>query len=120
MLKINLLPEGERKATLSPVEQLHRTPLVWVVVAGMILLVITLWIPLAIYQQQVRALDVQIQALMPKKAEVDRLQQFSRQLRAQAGVGCRPPVGGLRSMNQTSAKPMGSVIRRRPCPAIVW
>ncbi len=83
MLKINLLPEGERKATLSPVEQLHRTPLVWVVVAGMLLLVGILWIPLTVYRQQVRALEIQIQALTPKKAEVDRLQQFTRQLRAQ-------------------------------------
>lgn len=37
--------------------------------------------------------------------------------RAQIGVGCRPLVGSLPSMSQTSAKPMGSVIRSRPCPA---
>lgn len=83
MLRVNLLPESERRTTLSPVEQLHRTPLVWVTVAGMILVVVILWIPLTIRQRALTALDGQIQTLAPKKEEVDRLQQFTRQLRAQ-------------------------------------
>ena len=83
MLTINLLPQTERKATLSTVEQLHRTPLVWVVVSGMISLLVLLWIPITLRRQELQKLDAQIQALAPKKAEVDRLQQFTRQLRAQ-------------------------------------
>ncbi len=83
MLRVNLLPESERKATLSPVEQLHRTPLVWVVVAGMGFLVLALWIPLTLRQRELKILDGQIQVLAPKKVEVDHLQEFTRQLRGQ-------------------------------------
>lgn len=83
MLTINLLPQTERKAALSAVDQLHRTPLVWVAACGMALLIVLLWIPITLRRKELQTIDAQVQVLAPKKAEVDRLQQFTRQLRAQ-------------------------------------
>ena len=83
MLQINLLPESERKATLSPVEQFHRTPLMAIVVIGMAAIVMLLWLPVGLRRAQLRKLDTEIQALSPKKAELDQLQQVIQRLRAQ-------------------------------------
>lgn len=83
MLQINLLPEGERKRTLSPVEQFHRTPLMAIVVIGMASAVLLLWLPIALRRQQLQTLDREIQALSPKKAELDHLQQVIHRLRSQ-------------------------------------
>ena len=83
MLQINLLPEGERKASLSSVEQFHRTPLMAIVVIGMAAIVLFLWLPLTLRRQQLRKLNDEIQSLAPKKAELDRLQQVIRQLHSQ-------------------------------------
>ena len=83
MLKVNLLPEGARQAALSPIEQFHRTPLMWLVMGAMLVFVLVLLVPLGIYGQQLHGLQVQIQALQPKKLEVDRAQRFVQGLRAQ-------------------------------------
>ena len=83
MLRINLLPEGARKATLSPLEQLHRTPLVWLGAAVMVLFTASLAVPVVLGHRQLQALNTTIQALTPKKAEVDQIQRLLHQLRAQ-------------------------------------
>ena len=83
MLQINLLPESERKATLSPVEQFHRTPLMAIVIIGMAAFVVVLLIPLSLRRRQLQHLRTEIQALTPKKAELDQLQEVIHRLRAQ-------------------------------------
>ena len=86
MLKINLLPEGARKAALSPIEQFHRTPLMWILVGAMAAFPASLLIPLYLRRTQLQELSGRIQALQPKKLEVDQLQRFLQQLRAQAAA----------------------------------
>ena len=83
MLKINLLPEGARKAALSPIEQFHRTPLMWILVGAMIAFPVSLLIPLHLCRAQLQQLNEKIQALQPKKLQVDQLQRFLQQLRTQ-------------------------------------
>ena len=83
MLKINLLPESVRKYSISPIEQFHRTPLMWVVVGLMIGIVVLLLLPIAVHGQQLHALNAKVAALQPKKHEVDELQQSLQQLRAE-------------------------------------
>jgi Tfp pilus assembly protein PilN len=83
MLKVNLLPEGARKATLSPIEQLHRTPLMWILVGAMAAVPIALLVPLGLRFQRVKQLNARIQELQPKKLQIDRIQQMLRQLQQQ-------------------------------------
>ena len=83
MLKINLLPEEQRKTSLSPVEQFHRTPLMLMILLGLFLLPLMVWLPIALRQGQLKALNAKIQALDPKKQEVDQLQRFLQSLQAQ-------------------------------------
>ena len=83
MLKINLLPAGARQTALSSIEQLHRTPLMWVVVGVMAGLALTLAVPAMLRGQQLRQLQTKIAVLSPRKLELDRLQQFNQQLRSQ-------------------------------------
>ena len=83
MLNINLLPESARKATLSPIEQFHRTLLMWIGVIAMIGFVLSLFIPMTIHRRQLQHLNAEIQALEPKKQAVEQLQRRLQQLRAQ-------------------------------------
>ena len=83
MLNINLLPEDARKSTSSHLEQFHRTPILWVAVGGMVLFALTLAVPIHLRSRQLQALTASLQALQPKKAEVDRLQQLLQQLKSQ-------------------------------------
>ncbi|MBI4342166.1 MAG: PilN domain-containing protein [Candidatus Omnitrophica bacterium] len=83
MLKINLLPEGARKAAVSPIEQFHRTPIMWLLVGGMVLCVLWLFVPITLHRQQLRQLQAKIHALEPRKREVDQLQRFLQRLRSQ-------------------------------------
>ena len=83
MLKINLLPENARKAALSPIEQFHRTPLMWIVVIGMAGFALSFFAPIALRREELRRLNAKIQVLVPKKQEVDQLQRFLQRLRAQ-------------------------------------
>ena len=83
MLKINLLPDSARRATLSPIEQFHRTPLMWMAGIIMIAIPIALWVPVYLRSRQLQALNAKIQVLEPKKAEVERLQRTLQDLRAQ-------------------------------------
>jgi Tfp pilus assembly protein PilN len=83
MLQINLLPASERKAVLSPVEQFHRTPLMAIVVMGMVVLALLFVVPIGLRRQRLAKLSKDIQALAPKKAELDQLQQLTQRLRSQ-------------------------------------
>ncbi len=83
MLKINLLPDEHRKTPLSRVEQLHRTPLMWIIAGFMTTLPLLVWMPVGIREQQLRALNAKLSMLEPKKKVVDELQQNLRLLRAQ-------------------------------------
>ena len=83
MLTINLLPESARKTSLSSIEQLHRTPLLWVVVGVMAVIPILLGVPLFFRSQQLQRVTARIEVLKPKKTEIDQLQQVLQQLRAQ-------------------------------------
>ena len=83
LLKVNLLPESARKTTLSPIEQFHRTPLMWMVVGLMVGLAILLLIPLGALQGQLRQLNIKIELLEPKKMEVERIQRTLQTLHSQ-------------------------------------
>ena len=83
MLRINLLPESERRGNLSPIEQFHRTPLMWLAVTGMVLFAVFQLAPIYVSRQQIAKLNVKVHALEPKKLEVDQLQVLLQQLRAQ-------------------------------------
>ena len=83
MLQINLLPESERRATLSAVEQFHRTPLMAIVIIGMAVAVLCLLIPIGLRRQRLQKLTDGTQALMPKKAELDQVQQITQRLHSQ-------------------------------------
>ena len=96
MLKINLLPESERKAVQSPIEQLHRAPLLWVIAGGLVVVGLLCIMPVQVRRKQLRQLNAKIQALQPKKLEVDQLQQSLQRLRAQeAAFRKLRPVQGL-------------------------
>ena len=83
MLKINLLPESARQATLSHLEQLHRTPLMWIALSMMIAIPVSLFLPANLSSHQLAQLTAKLGVLEPRKAEVDRLQQLLQRLRVQ-------------------------------------
>ncbi len=83
MLKVNLLPETARKNALSPIEQFHRTPLMWIAVSLLLLIACSFLVPIMLSRQQLTQVTHRIEALEPKKFEMDRLQQVLQQLRAQ-------------------------------------
>lgn len=83
LLKVNLLPESARKISLSPLEQFHRTPLMWWLVGLMVGLVLLALIPVALRGQRLHALNAKIRTLEPQKREVDQLQQSLQRLRAE-------------------------------------
>lgn len=83
MLKVNLLPAEQRKRSLSPIEQLHRTPFMWIVAAVMVVLPLVFFIPIGVRREQLRKLNEQIQSLEPRRMEVERLQRVLQTLRAQ-------------------------------------
>ena len=104
MLKINLLPPAERKATLSHIEQFHRTPLMWIVVAAMVAFPLFLLLPISFRRQQLQRLTARIQTLTPKKAEVDEMQRATEQLRAQEAA-----FQGLRESQHRWAKRLNTL-----------
>lgn len=83
MLTINLLPQGARKPVHSPLQQFHRTPLFWLGIIGMAFTMLSPVLLIQMYRGQVRQLASKINALQPKKAEVDRLQQWLQTLQGQ-------------------------------------
>jgi len=93
MLKINLLPEEFRKPTLSPIEQFHRTPLMWIIVGILVAVPLLFFMPIVLHLHQLRRLDAKIQALTPSKLEVDTLQRSLEHLRAQEAAFQRVAKG---------------------------
>ena len=83
MLRINLLPESARKAGLSPIEQLHRMPLIWIAVALMVVGALSLVVRLGLGHRALGELNAKIQVLQPKKLEVDQIQRLLSRLRGQ-------------------------------------
>ena len=104
MLKINLLPESLQKATSSPIEQFYRTPLIWVVVVGVVVFPLLFWIPTVMRRQELAKLHAKVQSLEPKKAHVDRLQEALTKLRAEetAYKGLRRGTGWSKRLNTLS------------------
>ena len=82
LLTVNLLPSSSR-AMPSKLEQLHRTPLMWLLGGSMILLPLGFLIPLSVERYQLQRLTTKLHALEPRKADVDRLQQGLKELRTQ-------------------------------------
>jgi Tfp pilus assembly protein PilN len=93
MLTVNLLPEHARKITLSPIEQFHRTPLLWILVGLMALLVAAPLIPIAISGQQLRGLTASLQTLEPRRQQVEQLRRVIAELRAQEAALQRVRTG---------------------------
>ena len=91
MLRINLLPEGVRKTSLSQVEQFHRAPLVWILASSLIGFALVCLIPIHMHRRQLQQLNAKVQALQPRKAELDQLQRELQHLREEEaafqGVG---------------------------------
>lgn len=83
MLTINLLPESYRKTTATPLPQLHRSPLVSIIVAIVLGLTVLLALVRQIRQMQLNHLNAQLQQLQPKRVEVDRLRVILQKLRTQ-------------------------------------
>ena len=83
MLKINLLPASIRKAGGSSIEQIHRTPLVWITGGVLVAIPLLLLVPIGVRRQQLGQLNTKIEKLEPKKAEMDQLQRRLQQLHAQ-------------------------------------
>jgi hypothetical protein len=83
LLTINLLPEGARKTTLSPVEQFHRTPLMWLAAGLLVAGALVPLLPMAVRQRQMKRLNITMQALTPKKVQVEQLRQYLQELREQ-------------------------------------
>jgi len=82
MIKINLLPEAQRKP-VSAVEQFHRTPIMWIAFGIVVAIPLLVWAPIGIRQQALRQISAKIQALEPKKKTVDQLQRMLTSLRKQ-------------------------------------
>ncbi len=86
MLRVNLLPETARKTSLSHVEQLHRTPLMWLAGTLMVLVLLLVWVPIPFRNAELKRLNDQIEVLQPKMAAVQQIQRFLQQLRTQEEV----------------------------------
>lgn len=82
MLTINLLPESARRAAPSNIEQFHRAPLAWIIVAAMVGIPLLLWLPLQWQRYELASLTAKIRTLEPKKAAIDQLQITMQELRA--------------------------------------
>ena len=111
MLKINLLPEGARKATLSHIEQFHRTPLMAIAFLVLAAIPLLLWMPVHFQTQELERLNEKIQTLQPKKTEVERLQRLLQELRAQQkafqGLGKGPGLWAQRLNILSNVTPEG-------------
>ena len=93
MLTVNLLPEEFRKPVLSPIEQFHRTPLMWIIIGILVVIPLLFLLPIGLRLNHLRQLDAKIQVLEPKKLAVDQLQRSLETLRAQEAVFQRVTKG---------------------------
>ncbi len=86
LLRINLLPGDRRRLTRSPVEQFHRTPLMWLL-AGLMVVSLVGLIGMTQWQgRQVARLRARVDALQPREARLDHLAKDTANLRAQEGA----------------------------------
>jgi Tfp pilus assembly protein PilN len=83
MLTVNLLPEASRHAGLSPIEQFHRTPLMWLLVGLMAAGALWRVGTLQVKRKQWETLQRDIQRLAPKRADIDAMRQLVQQLQVQ-------------------------------------
>ena len=83
MLRVNLLPDGARKISLSPIEQFHRTPLMWVILVCLSIVPLGLFVPMYINGREQQRVTKQIDTLRPKKEEVDKIQRAVQLLQEQ-------------------------------------
>ncbi|HEX9780593.1 MAG TPA: PilN domain-containing protein [bacterium] len=81
MLNINLLPANMQKAGPSSIEQFYRAPLLWVVLAGMIVWAVGLLGLVGYRHRELAVLEGKVQELAPQRAVVDQLRQFVEQLK---------------------------------------
>ena len=86
MLKINLLPDASRKTILSPLQQLHRTPLTWFGLAGLIVIALAFVVPVRLHRRELQRLNASLHRLEPQQREVEALQRELQQLRAEAAT----------------------------------
>ena len=83
MLRVNLLPDRERRAALSKVEHFHRTPLMGLVFAAVILTPIGMTVQMQLAQRKAAAAQQRIAQLEPQKKELEQAQQSLQQLKIQ-------------------------------------
>ena len=83
MLRINLLPEERRKTPQSKVEQLHRTPLMAVLIGVAVALPLVLLMPIQVSTRQLQRLNGEIAGLKPHQEELVKLQRFLETLKGQ-------------------------------------
>jgi len=80
MLKLNLLPENERRTTLSPIEQFHRTPLMWITVGLMVSYTVLLIVTLRLQRARLQTINSKVRLLEPKKEHLDKIQLLVKEL----------------------------------------
>ncbi|MBI4597229.1 MAG: PilN domain-containing protein [Candidatus Omnitrophica bacterium] len=83
MLKVNLLPERERRAATSTVEHFHRTPLAAILASLIFVIPIALGVSVSVVHRRAEQDQQRIAALEPKKQQLDQLQQSLQRLRGQ-------------------------------------
>ena len=83
MLAINLLPESYRKAAVPTLPQLHRSPLVLLIVVLVFGLTLALALVRQVRRMQLVHLTEQFQELQPERVEIEQLRVALQRLRAQ-------------------------------------
>ncbi len=81
MLEINLLPAEMRKTAPNPVQQLHRSPLVWMVVIGILGFWLFLQIGLMGANAKLANTNSEIQRLQPQQTRAQQLQKTIEDLK---------------------------------------
>ena len=83
MIAINLLPESYRKAAAPALPQLHRSPLVLLIVVLVFGLTLLLALVRQVRQMQLAHVTEQLQELQPKRVEIEQLRIALQRLRGQ-------------------------------------
>lgn len=109
LLRIDLMPEGARKSAPSAMDQFHRTPLMALAGAIMVAVPLLLLIPVSFQRQQLAKLRTEIEALEPRRAELERMQQFVQRLRSQQAA-----FQGLRKGHDIWSKRLNTISNVTP------
>ena len=83
MLQINLLPDSHRRAGAGSAEQLHRLPILWILLAFFIALGLVPALLVQLRNHQLARFKERIQTLEPKRAAVDQVERLLQRLREQ-------------------------------------